>query len=40
MIGLFAVLLVMLNALLFRPLLRTLDLRVERTEGARASAQR
>ena len=40
MIGLFAVLLVTLNALLFRPLLRTLDLRVERTAGARASAEK
>jgi len=40
MIGLFALLLVLLNAMLFRPLLRTLDLRVERTEGARARAEK
>ena len=40
MIALFVVLLVTLNALLFRPLLRTLDLRVERTEGARANAEK
>jgi F-type H+-transporting ATPase subunit b len=40
MIGLFAVLLVLLNVVLFRPLLRTLDLRVERTEGTRARAEK
>jgi F-type H+-transporting ATPase subunit b len=40
MLVLFVVLLVTLNALLFRPVLRTLDLRVERTEGARASAEK
>ena len=38
MIVLFGVLLVSLNALLFRPLLRTLDLRIERTLGTRERA--
>jgi F-type H+-transporting ATPase subunit b len=40
MIGFFALLLVLLNAVLFRPLLRTLDLRVERTQGTRARAEK
>jgi F-type H+-transporting ATPase subunit b len=40
MVAFFAVLLVLLNAVLFRPLLRTLDLRVERTQGARARAEK
>jgi len=40
MIVLFVLLLVPLNTLLFRPLLRTLDLRVERTLGTRARAEK
>jgi F-type H+-transporting ATPase subunit b len=40
MIALFALLLVPVNALLFRPLLRALDLRVERTEGTRERAEK
>jgi F0F1-type ATP synthase membrane subunit b/b' len=40
MIALFAALIVPVNALLFRPLLRALDLRVERTAGTRERAQK
>lgn len=40
MIGFFTLLLVLLNSVLFRPLLRTLDLRVERTQGTRARAEK
>ena len=40
MMGLFALLLVPVNALLFRPLLRALDLRIERTLGTRARAEK
>lgn len=40
MMALFALLLVPLNTLLFRPLLRALDLRVERTQGIRARAEK
>ena len=40
MIVLFSLLLVPVNALLFRPLLRTLDLRLERTTGTRERAEK
>jgi F0F1-type ATP synthase membrane subunit b/b' len=40
MITLFAALIVPVNALLFRPLLRALDLRVERTAGTRERAEK
>ena len=40
MIVLFALLLVPVNTLLFRPLLRALDLRVERTLGTRERAEK
>jgi F-type H+-transporting ATPase subunit b len=40
MMALFVLLLVPVNALLFRPLLRALDLRVDRTEGTRARAEK
>jgi F0F1-type ATP synthase membrane subunit b/b' len=40
MMALFALLLVPVNALLFRPLLRALDLRVERTVGTRSRAEK
>ncbi len=38
MMALFGLLLVPVNRLLFRPLLRTLDLRIERTQGTRERA--
>jgi F0F1-type ATP synthase membrane subunit b/b' len=38
MVALFAAMLIPINTLLFRPLLRALDLRVERTEGTRERA--
>jgi F0F1-type ATP synthase membrane subunit b/b' len=40
MIALFAALIVPVNALLFRPLLRAVDLRVERTTGTRERAEK
>ncbi len=40
MIALFAALIVPVNALLFRPLLRALDLRVDRTTGTRERAEK
>ena len=40
MMALFALLLAPLNRLLFRPLLRALDLRVERTQGTRERAEK
>jgi len=40
MVALFAALLVPINRFLFRPLLRALDLRVERTQGIRARAEK